>query len=163
MLIIKNKNKFKIVTSSFCGTLTPCSAYFTKYPFAVPLSTIHTWNFNVSLGYNKLSFTQPVLVTKGSLVLLIQSTAKVGIDKNGTSLYSDMLVNNGAYYKLNETSNWRFFFNSLISFSSYVSNLYLTHQYLSTGFYEIAVTFASSMAVFRHTIQINQCKIFKIF
>lgn len=70
-----------------------------------------------------------------------------------------MFFHNGNYYKLNEFANWRVYLNAIVSFSSFVSNLYLSHQYVSAGSYEIAVTFTSTMSVFRHTITVNQCNL----
>ena len=93
--------------------------------------------------------------------MLIQATGRVGIDTTSNATYSDMLVKNGAYYKLSEFASWRFYFNAIVSFSSFATNLFISHQYPLTGQYEISITFTSSMAVFRHMVQITQSK-FKI-
>lgn len=150
------------MSSSFCGTLIPCSEYFTSNPFELPLITLFSWNYTILAGYNKFPFTQVFVAPKGSFLMLVQSTGRLGIDINSNSTYSDMLINNGAYYKLNEFSNWRFYLNAIVSFSSYISDLRINHIYSLVGSYEIAITFLSSMAVFRHTIKITQSNFYSI-
>lgn len=121
------------------------------------MTTINTWNFNIIAGYNKLTFTDPIMVTKGSFVYLTQTTGRIGIDTNSNPAYSDMVLDNGAYSKLNYFSNWRLYFSPIVSFSSYQANINLLHRYPEIGLYDISITFLSSMAVFKHTVQISRC------
>ena len=125
------------------------------------MNIVYSWNFQISLGYNSIILPQPVTVSVGSYLFLTQNTGKIAIDTSGNASYSDLVWNTTTQWtKLAEFSNWRFYLNAIVSFSSYISDLRINHKYSLVGSYEIAITFLSSMAVFRHTIEITQSNFF---
>ena len=107
---------------------------------------------------NRLLLASPVLIKKGSFVYLTQISGKVAIDTSGNASYSEMVLNNGAYYKLNDLSNWRMLINAITTFNSYKNNFQLAYSYATLGFYEITLTFTSSNLTFSYFVEITQCK-----
>lgn len=135
----------------------PCSAFFSTNSISPTLITDNSWDFDIVAGFNRLLFATPVFVRKGSFIYLTQSTGKIAIDKSGNATYSDMVLSNGGYYKLNDTSNWRIFLNTITSFGSYKTSFLITYTYSALGNYEIMLTFISSNVTFFYDISVTQC------
>ncbi len=163
-LFCYKKNYFiKIVSTNECGTFIPCAVYFQLFPYFVSLTTLYSWSYSVSVGYNQFLLPQPVLVNKGSFLHLTQITGYISCNKTTNSTYSDLYYNpsNMLWTKLSTTSNWRLMLTSLTNFTSYQSSFNLIHSYLSFGLYNINFTFASSNQVFILPVNVTNSKYFK--
>lgn len=97
------------------------------------------------------------MVSKGSLIYLTQITGKIAIDKISNSTYSYMVLISGNYFKLSETSNWRFYLNAVTSFSSYQRSLIITYTYSYIGLFDLSLTFLSSNTTYHYPAYITQC------
>ena len=124
------------------------------------MNILYNFSFSVNQGYNKLILPQPIIVPKGSLILLTQfnNSINVAIDSSGDALYSDMVVGN-SLLSLSLDSNWRFYLNALTNFSSYQTIFSISHAYNSIGIYNIILTFSSSNVVFQQTVNITDCNL----
>lgn len=139
----------------------PCSAYYNKYPFSVPLTSIFSQSYSIVPGYNKFLLSWPMSINRGMFVYLIQTSGQVAIDTTTNSSYSDMVLNNGAYYKLNDLTNVRLYLNAITNFTTYTGRFNLVHTYSSFGLYNLKISFESSNDVLYHSFNVTQCK-FKI-
>ena len=149
----------KIVSLDSCGTLSPCAVYFTQNPFNKTMNIIYEWDYDISLGYNKLILPQPLVVYRGNYIYLTQTTGKIAIDQTGNSTYSDLVWNSTTKWtKLSEFSNWRFYLNALTNFSSYESKLNVIHSYSNIGVYTLNITFPSSNKTFTQIVNVTDCK-----
>lgn len=148
----------KIVSTSVCGNISPCAAFFSETPFNVSLITIYSWDFEVSLGYNKILLAYPVLVEKGEFVYLTQSTGRIAIDTSGKCAYSDLVWKSTVWLGINKTSNWRMYINPITNFTSYEANFKISHFYKQTGFYNFSISFLSSNQKFTELVYIIDCK-----
>ena len=145
------------MTTNACGSTIPCAAFFSQNPFSIALSTFNTYSFTIKTGFNQLLLTQPVYVIQGSFLVLIQNTGKVAIDTSGTAAYSDMYLQNNAYYNLSFTSRQRFYMNYTSNYSTYQSSFVVNHTYSNTGLYPLTFTLASTNNVWQYTANITQC------
>ena len=149
----------KIVSLDSCGTLSSCAVYFTQNPFNKTMNIIYEWDYDISLGYNKLILPQPLVVYRGNYIYLTQSTGKIAIDQTGNSTYSDLVWNSTTKWtKMSEFSNWRFYLNALTNFSSYESKLNVIHSYSNIGVYTLSITFPSSNKTFTQIVNVTDCK-----
>jgi len=147
-----------MVSSSYCGSIVPCSVYFTKYPFNIEFDVISTWNFQVTVGFNNLLLSQAVNVNKGNFLLLTQSTGKIALDTTGTALYSDLYWSSVTQWtNLSVSSNQRFYLTPLTNFSSYMTSFNIDHTYNSVGLYPVLITFSSSNQTFQQIVNITDC------
>ena len=146
---------------NICGTKTPCATYFTNYPYNSTMDVSYTFNYAINPGYNKILFSQPILVKKGSLIFLTQTpnASNVAIDQTGNATYSDMIwgTNLNMLNPLNN-SNWRFYLTAITNFSSYRSSLNIMHSYSSIGLYNLSILFTSSNQIYNMLVNITDCK-----
>jgi hypothetical protein len=146
------------VSSSVCGSLTPCAQYMTQFPFNISMNEIYSWTFQISLGYNKIILPQPVEVNKGHFILLTQNSGRIAIDTTGNSSYSDLVWNSTTQWtKLAEFSNWRFFLTTINNFTSYQNTLNIIHSYANIGLYNLTIIFPSSNLSFQQIVNITDC------
>jgi hypothetical protein len=136
----------------------------TQYPFSIPLTTIYSWTFNITTGYNNLVLSQPVQVSKGYFIQLIQVTGQVSIDTTGTASYSDLAWNDPTQWtRLSAISIVRFYLTATLNFTSYQTAINVFHSYASIGLYTLSLTFASSNKTFQQIINITDCKFSFLF
>jgi hypothetical protein len=128
------------------------------------MNILYTFNITINQGFNKIILPEPILVPQGSLILLTQNdnSVTVAIDSNGNATYSDMVLGSTIWNPLSSTSNWRLYLNALTNFSSYQTSFSISHAYNFIGLYEIALTFLSSNVTFYQTVNITDCKTFKM-
>lgn len=129
-------------------------------------------DFTIAPGYNKLFLSQPLKVPKGSLIYLKQGSngTTIAVDQITNSSFSDLIWGTNLL-KLNNLTqnNWRFYLNPITNNTNYQSNLNIIHYYTLIGVYEISLLFTSSNKIFKHIINVTDCKkltklyIFKIF
>lgn len=124
------------------------------------MSTILSWDFQVSAGYNRLFLIQQVRVYKGSLIRLIQTTGRIAMDQSNNFTYSDLIWQTYAWLKLNTNSNWRFLLNPMNDFSVYQNYFNLNHKYSSTGLYTVKISFSG--LIYQQNVSITDCKFLKI-
>jgi hypothetical protein len=147
------------VSSSVCGSLTPCAQYMTQFPFNISMNEIYSWTFQISLGYNKIILPQPVEVNKGHFILLTQNSGRIAIDTTRNSSYSDLVWNSTTQWtKLAEFSNWRFFLTTINNFTSYQNTLNIIHSYANIGLYKLSLTFLSSNISYQQIVNITDCE-----
>ena len=124
----------------------------------------YTFTYNISAGFNQILFPQPILVKKGSVILISQNSlnsTSVAVDTSGSASYSDMIWTNNLS-KLNNTSNYRLYFKPLTNFSSYQSSFTLSHAYSNIGLYNMSIFFNSSRQLISQIVNITDCKYFKL-
>lgn len=141
------------------GFLTSCASYLSNNLFG-SVTVLQTWTFQVTPGYNQLYLPQTISVNKGNLILLSQINTSIAIDVSGTALYSDLAwQNNVSWTPLNtfNSSNWRFYINTMVSFNSYAFNINALHTYSSTGLYNFSIQFLSSSVLFQQIINVTDC------
>jgi hypothetical protein len=126
------------------------------------MNILYSFSFIISQGFNKLILPEPILVPKGSFILLTQynNSVTVAIDSNGNAKYSDMVLGSTVWNPLSSTSNWRFYLTTKTNFSSYQTCFSISHIYNIIGLYNIALTFLSSNVTFNQIVNITDCKIF---
>ena len=147
------------MSSIVCGSITPCAQYMTQFPFNISMNEIYSWNFQISLGYNKIILPQPVEVNEGYFILLTQNTGRIAIDTSGNASYSDLVWNSTTQWtKLAEFSNWRFYLTTINNFTSYQNTLNIIHSYANIGLYTLSLTFLSSNISYQQTVNITDCK-----
>ncbi len=147
------------MSSSVCGSLTPCAQYMTQFPFNISMNEIYSWTFQISLGYNKIILPQPVEVNKGHFILLTQNSGRIAIDTTRNSSYSDLVWNSTTQWtKLAEFSNWRFFLTTINNFTSYQNTLNIIHSYANIGLYKLSLTFLSSNISYQQIVNITDCE-----
>lgn len=123
------------------------------------MNVLYSFNLTITQGYNKIILPSPILIKRGSLILLTQqiNTTMVAIDTTGSAAYSDLVW--GTNLKtLNSTSNWRFYFNRLTNLTFYHTSFVITHTYPTNGLYNIQMTFASSNQTFQQIVNITDGK-----
>ena len=124
------------------------------------MTTIYSWTFNITTGYNNLVLSQPVQVSKGYFIQLIQVTGQVSIDISGNASVSDLVWNTTTQWtQLAEFSNWRFYLTTINNFTSYVNSFSIQHKYANIGLYSLSLTFLSSNLTFQQLVNITDCKI----
>ena len=139
--------------------MTSCAQYMTQFPFNISMNEIYSWNFQISLGYNKIILPQPVEVNEGYFILLTQNTGRIAIDTTGNASYSDLVWNlTTQWTKLAEFSNWRFYLTTINNFTSYQNTLNIIHSYANIGLYTLSLTFLSSNISYQQTVNITDCK-----
>ena len=121
----------------------------------------YTFTYNISEGFNQILFAQPILIKKGSVILISQSMneSTIAVDTSGNASYSDMIWTNNLN-KLNNTSNYRLYFNPLTNFSMYQSSFSLTHAYSNFGLYNLSILFTSSNQLLSQIVNITDCKFY---
>jgi hypothetical protein len=130
----------------------------TQYPFSIPLTTIYSWTYTIALGYNNLVLPQPVQVSKGYFIQLIQVTGKVSIDISGNASVSDLVWNTTTQWtQLAEFSNWRFYLTTINNFTSYFNILNIQHIYANIGLYPMTISFSSSNVTYQQIVNITDC------
>ena len=125
------------------------------------MTTLYSWNFSVSSGYNKIYLNQSYSVSRGNLVKLTQLAANLAIDKSGNTNFSDFNIDNiniGVFSRLNNLINYRFYLNALSNFKSYQSNFAITRSYRNAGIYSMSITFLSSSLTYYQTINVTDSK-----
>ena len=154
-----NINFFKIVSSNFCGLDTPCSSYYTQYPYNTTMQMIFSWTFSITTGNNTILLPAPVTVNQGNYIFLTQLTGKVAVDITGTANVSDLVWNTTTQWtKLAEFFNWRFYLTTINNFTSYQNTLNVLHSYSNIGLYTLSLTFLSSNKIFQQIVNITDCK-----
>ena len=129
-------------------------------PFDIVFTTIYNFDYTLTSGLNTLYLPSPVIVDKGQLILLTQSTGRIAIDTSGNSTYSDLVWQSPIWTKLNSlNTNWRFYLNVLTNFTSYTTTFNLVKTYKSIGLYNLIITFNSSNQTFQQTINVTDCKL----
>ena len=124
------------------------------------MTTIYSWTYTIALGYNNLVLPQPVQVSKGYFIQLIQVTGIVSIDISGNASVSDLVWNTTTQWtQLAEFSNWRFYLTTINNFTSYVNSFSIQHKYANIGLYSLSLTFLSSNLTFQQLVNITDCKI----
>jgi len=121
----------------------------------------YTFTYNISAGFNQILFPQPILVRKGSVILISQNSlnsTSVAVDTSGSASYSDMIWTNNLS-KLNNTSNYRLYFKPMTNFSSYKTEFTLSHAYSKIGIYNVSILFLSSNQLFSQIVNITDCKL----
>ena len=94
------------------------------------MNIVHSWSFQLSLGYNSIILPQPVTVYRGNFITLTQNTGLVAVDTSNTASYSDLVWNTTTQWtKLAEFSKWRFYLLPLTNFSSYQTSFNILHAY----------------------------------
>ena len=123
------------------------------------MNIVHSWSFQLSLGYNSIILPQPVTVYRGNFITLTQNTGLVAVDTSNTASYSDLVWNTTTQWtKLAEFSKWRFYLLPLTNFSSYQTSFNILHAYNNIGLYNLEITFASSNQTFNQIVNITDCK-----
>ena len=155
----------QILSSNFCGKVNdnsnpiiPCAVYFSNYPADTTLNVLYSWNFTVSTGYNLIYLNQSFPVEMGNLVGLTQYGASVAIDTIDSTGFSDFNIDNGVYSRLNNVLNWQFYLNAMTNFSSYQSNLTISHSYSNAGLYNMSITILSSGVTYYQTVYVTDSK-----
>ena len=122
------------------------------------MSVSYRFTYNVNPGYNKILFSQPILVKKGSLIFLTQSpnSSNIAIDKSGNASYSDMVWGTNLNM-LNSSSNWRFYLTTITNLTRYQSNLNIKHSYNYIGLYNLSILFTSSNQLYNMLVNITDC------
>lgn len=145
---------------NYCGSVIACSYYFMNYRYSVPYTILYNWNFTLNPGYNKISLAKPVLVPKGSVLLLTQynGSVQIVIDDSGSAPLSDIIWNKNII-NLNSSSNWRFFINTISNFSLLEGNMNFSHRYFKPGLYNLTVTVLSSNLKNPLLIEITDCNL----
>lgn len=154
---LNNFNKLKLVSSSLCGSVMPCSVYFTNNPFNTSLTILYVWTFQITSGYNQLVLPQQVKVAKGNFLVLVQLTGSVAIDTSGGAVYSDLQWLSMYWSKLNLVSNWRFYLNPIQVISYYLSSFSLTYKYNSYGSYQCLISDTNNKNLFRDNFNLSSC------
>lgn len=109
---------------------------------------INQWNFTINnVGLNRLVLDQKQRVHKGSLIVIdcLDHTARVGIDSNGNSLYSDYKVTNKQLKALANYTNMKFLFNSMVDGYFYESIQPFGFLYQKFDAYNISATLTNSV------------------
>jgi len=122
------------------------------------MKVIYSWDFFIQPGYNLLNLQEIVILPQGSFVVLTQITGTVGIDTTGDTSYSDLIEKDGAFYQLNPLKNWKFYFNALTSFSSYLSSINIVHTYANMGSYNINMIFLNGKTNMSYLVYITHGK-----
>lgn len=147
------------MSSSLCGSIVPCAVYLTNYPFNISLNIDYQFDYNLSLGYNKIILPQPLPVKKGRFIMLTQITGKIAIDVTTNSTYSDLVWNSTTQWtKLAEFLNWRFYLNPITNYTTYQTIFNLIHSYSNIGIYTLTLNFTSSNLLYQQTVNITDCK-----
>ncbi len=142
-----------------CGSWVPCAVYFSNSYYNSSLrNSIYVGNFTANLGFNRILFNQPVIVKRGSLLLLTQNTGLVAIDGSISSTYSDLVNQGNIFTNLSYLVNQRVLISPLTNFSSYNANISLSHVYSNYGSYNLTLTFANTKQAFTQAIKTNNCK-----
>ena len=125
-------------------------------------NVVYDSNFTISSGYNKLLLAKPLLVRKGSILLLSQDSSPysttTAVDTTGNEKYSDLIWSINLS-KLNKTNNWRFFLNPITNYTSYENSFTIVHTYNNIGVYNISIMFPSSNQVFQQIVNVTDCKL----
>ena len=143
------------MSSNYCGSLTPCSVYYTQYPFINTYNNIYSWEFQITTGLNSIYLPQPVIVSQGYFITMTQTSGKVAIDTTGIASYSDMALGSIIWNQLSPASNWRFYLTAMTNFTSYQTSFSISHAYKSLGLYNISLRMLSSGETFQQTINIT--------
>ena len=98
------------------------------------------------------------MAQKGQFILLTQVSGQIAIDTSGSTNTPDLVLQGTSWAKLNESSNWRFYFNTINSFTSYQSYFSLSHTYTYIGLYNLSLTFLSTGVTFCQTVNVTDCK-----
>lgn len=139
------------LVSNTCAWLFSQNSYRT-------LQTNYSFVYQVILGYNRFNFTQPIMILKGSMLLLIQGTGRIAIDTSGSSVYSDLAWQTNGWSNLNTYSNWRFYIDTLNDMNIYQNSFTLSHVYSSAGTYRLKIS--CSISSFYYDVAVNNCKKF---
>jgi len=130
------------------------------------MTSLYSWNFSVSSGYNKIYLNQSYPVSRGNLVKLTQLGANLAIDTSGNTTFSDFNIDNiniGVLSRLNNLINYQFYLNALTNFTSYQSNFAVTRSFKNASLYNMSITFLSSNLTYYQTININDSKFLRSF
>ena len=97
---------------------------------------------------------------KGYFILVNQTIGKIAIDTTGNSQYSDLQYSSTSslWTKLNTSSNYRLYLDTIDNFNSYQSTINITYTYANAGIYTITLTFPSSNQIFQQTVNITDCE-----
>lgn len=125
-------------------------------------TALFSWNFTISPGYNKILLPLPVKIPRGCLILMTQNpnATNVALDTSKSANYSDMIWATNLN-KIDNAKNYRFYFQTLTNFTSYVNTFTIVHLYSSVGTYTISFLFTSSNQIFKQTALITDCKLIK--
>lgn len=126
------------------------------------MQTLHTWTFNITVGFNVQLIPQAILVPQGSFIILTQTTGKVAVDSSNNATFSDLAIGSSSlgvshsYYKLQPFVNQRFFMKALSNFTTYQNTFSVAHTYANTGLYNITITFASSADSYQYLANVTE-------
>ena len=132
----------------------------TQYPFSIVNSTVYSYSYTIVVGYNNIILPQPVVVSKGYFIQLIQGAGRIAIDMNGNATYSDLVWNLPTQWtRLSAVSLLRFYLTPLYNFTSYQNTLNVLHTYANIGLYTLSLTFLSSNNTFFQIVNVTDCNI----
>lgn len=113
------------------------------------------WRLNT--GYNQYTFPNPKTISKGSIIYIDNKAgATIHLDTSGSALYSDYIMNGYLLTPLNPNTNYRFYFNCLISSWYYLSSYSFTHQYSLKGALKVTGNFIDNTNVISRLIMISK-------
>lgn len=138
-----------------------CSNYIASSPYLMSFTVLRTWNISVSFGYNRVMFTAPRRVSKGSMIYIdASSTASLILDPTFKNiLYSDYVVSGSQLIPLDLVNNRRFHYSCLISDEYYLSTYQFSHKYDNTGQYRLKSSFIESTFNITRLINITRSMI----
>ena len=144
-------------TDSNIGFAVPCASYISTHPSSFVNKT-YSWSFLIASGYNSLTLPQRVLVSKGSLIQVIENSGKLAIDQSNTkAVYSDLVLSKGVWLNLNSNFNYRFYLNPLTNFKVNRYYFNIVYTYSSLGLYNLRIQFMNSDVSYQQTINITEC------
>lgn len=135
----------------------PCAVYFTNNPFNSSFNVLYTLTFQISSGYNRLVLPQPIAVSKGNFIVLIQTIGKVAVDQSENVTYSDLVWQSPLWLSLDLNSKWRLYFNTLIDNDFNLAKFEIVHKYSSVESYQISIS-TNNRTLFQQQNTISLCK-----
>lgn len=139
-----------------------CSNYLSKNEVLPSYKIAYSAWYSLTIGYNKIIFTTPLKVKKGSIIsLLFGSFGRIGVESTGNSPYSDYLLSGSALIKLSYSENRRFLINALIDRKYYENIVPVKITLTGDGALNIIANFSlsfSNVAPIKRTVN-GPCKL----
>lgn len=133
-----------------CGLSQTCSSYFDKNKL-VPkanFKVVYSFDFNVTIGYNKLEIA-PVYLLKGSILgLNLSSTGVLAFDKMNSFIYSDYVISDNkdgskTLSKIrNDSASYGIYLRALTDYKYYYYEQPFSHEYIIAGLYNLSASLA---------------------
>ena len=147
------------MSTTVCGSISPCGSYFAQFPFSIDFNIINQWDYTMTIGLNTFYLAQPLSVNQGNFIQIVMSNgSKLAIDTSTNNTFSDMAWQGTIWANLNPVSNYRFYFKIFNNFTSYVNSFSIQHKYANIGLYSLSLTFLSSNLTFQQIVNITDCK-----